>query len=253
MADQSDVTPHVPSSAPSTPFAAELSSAGPDALLKLTADPRFDEQHVLWLLDRKDLPGALLENIARRREFSNNYCVMRALVFHPNVPRTAVKPLIRKLHLMDIVMLSLSPLSTPDLRRIAEDQLIARLPHLPLGQKIAVARQSPPRILAALISEGNPRVVGPALENPRLTESQVLKLLSNGNLPAPVVPAISRHTRWASLPNVRLALLRHVQTPYEIALRLLRHVTLGELHVLAKLKTISAEFRRQIERAATQR
>ena len=239
--------------APFTPFAEQLVSAVNDALLTLIADPRLDEEHLYWLLGRKDLPAAVLENMARRREFPDSYRVLRAIAFHPNVPRPVVKPLVRGLHLMDLVKLSQAVSAAPDLRRSAEDQLITRMPHLPLGQKIAVARQSTARVLAMLISEGNPRVIGPALANPRLTEAQVLKLLTNEKLPAAIVPAIARHTRWPALPNVRLALLRHPQTPYEIALRLLPHITVADLHALAKLKTISSEYRRQIERAAGQR
>jgi hypothetical protein len=239
--------------APPTVFAAELSAAALDALPRLIGDQRFDEEHAHWLLARKDLAGALLERIAQQREFPHSYRVLRAVIFHPNVPRAVVKPLVKNLHLMDVVKLSYAVSAAPDLRRNAEDQLIACIPHLPLGQKVAVARQGTARVLAALMSEGNPRVVGPALANARLTEAQVLKLLTNEKLPAAVVHAIARHSRWPALPNVRMALLRHPQTPYEIALRLLPHVTVGDLHSLAKLKTISAEFRRQIERAAAQR
>jgi hypothetical protein len=234
-------------------FAEELSSAGAGALPRLIEDPRVDEEHLYWLLGRKDLPASVLEIIARRREFPDSYRVLRATAFHPNVPRAVVKPLVRGLHLMDLVKLSQAVSAASDLRRSAEDQVITRIPHLPLGQKIAVARQSTARVLAMLISEGNPRVIGPALSNSRLTEAQVLKLLANEKLAGAVVPAISRHSRWPALPNVRLALLRHPQTPYEIALRLLPHVTVGDLHALAKLKTISSEYRRQIERAAAQR
>jgi hypothetical protein len=253
MPGHGEIKPRADSSVPPSPFAEQLSAVESDALQKLITDPRFDEQHAHWLLSRKDLPGSLFVNISSRRDFPDSYRVLRATAFHPNVPRAVVKPLVCGLHLMDLVKLSLAISAAPDLRRNAEDQIITRIPHLPLGQKIAVARQGPARVLAALISEGNPRVVGPALVNPRLTEAQVLKLLTNDKLPAAVVPAICRHSRWPALPNVRLALLRHPQTPYEIALRLLTHLTVGELHSLTKLKAISAEFRRQIERMAAQR
>jgi hypothetical protein len=46
---------------------------------------------------------------------------------------------------MDLVQLALLPGTPAELRRIAEDQLVGRLPQLPLGQKIALARRGRPR------------------------------------------------------------------------------------------------------------
>jgi len=222
-------------------------------LLQFISDPQFDEQAAITLLARRDLPADIIEKLARRPEFPESYAVLRALAFHVNVPRVTAKKVCRKLHLMDTVKLSVAPALSPDIQRIAEDELLFRLPRLALGQMIAVARQASARVLAALILEGNAKTVGPALDNPRFSEAQVLKILSSERLPAPVVPTIARHTRWPKLPNVRTALLRHPQTPYEIALRLLRQASLNELRTLLRSTSLTAEFRRQVERAASQR
>lgn len=234
-------------------FAAEIAVATHAALLKFLDDPRLDEEHLLVLLSRKDLPVAFLEEFARRRGLLTSYGVRRSLAFHPHVPRVLAMRLARELHLMDLVKLSQTPAAPPEVRRIAEEQLLARLPQVPLGQKIALARQATARVLAALIVEGVARVVEPALQNPRLTEAQVLKLLTKEKLPSIVVPAICRHARWESFPNVRLALLRHPQTPHEAVQRILPHIPLGDLRALARLKTISEIVRRHIERELARR
>jgi hypothetical protein len=131
--------------------------------------------------------------------------------------------------------------------------LIARLPHVALGQKIALARQASARILAALIIEGNAQVVEPAVENPRLTEAQVLKLLAREKLPLAVVPAFCRSHRWTSVPNVALALLRYPHTPPEAAVRILPHVASVDLRELAQTRTVSQSLRRHIQRELAQR
>ena len=94
---------------------------------------------------------------------------------------------------------------------------MSRLGQVTLGEKITLAKRASPRVLAALITEGIPRVFEPALRNPRLTESQVLKLLANDSLPERVVVAIASHPRWESLPNIQLALLRHPRIPVDLA------------------------------------
>jgi hypothetical protein len=254
MAESDSPNPRVPSPKhPVNAFADEISAASPSDLQKLLDDPRLDDEHLCKLLARKDLPGAFLDELARRRELLHGYPVIRALAFHPNVPRKIALRLFRELHLMDLMKLSHAATTAIDLQRSAEEHLIARLPHVALGQKIALARQASARILAALIIEGNAQVVEPAVENPRLTEAQVLKLLAREKLPLAVVPAFCRSHRWTSVPNVALALLRYPHTPPEAAVRILPHVASVDLRELAQTRTVSQSLRRHIQRELAQR
>ena len=236
-----------------TPFAEEISSASGADLLKALGDPRLDDEHLCVLLSRKDLPTSFLEEFARHRDLLHGYPVIRATAFHPNVPRKIALRLLRELHLMDLMKLSQAATTAPDLQRGAEEHLIARLPHVTLGQKIALARQASARTLAALILEGNAQVVEPAVENPRLTEAQVLKLLARDKLPLAVVPAFCRSHRWTSVPNVALALLRYAHTPPEAATKILPHVGSADLRALAQTKTVSQALRRHIQREIAHR
>jgi hypothetical protein len=234
-------------------FAEEISAADAGVLLDFLDDPRLDDDHLCILLARKDLPGTFLDELARRRELLHGYSVIRAFSFHPSVPRKVALRLLRELHLMDLMKLSQAATAAPDLQRSAEEHLIARLPHVALGQKIALARQASARILAALIIEGNAQVVEPAVENSRLTESQVLKLLARDKLPLAVVPAFCRSQRWTSVPNVALALLRYPHTPPEAAVKILPHVASADLRALAQTKTISQTMRRHMHRELAHR
>jgi hypothetical protein len=234
-------------------FSEEIFAAGAEASLNFLDDPRLDDDHLCILLARKDLPGTFLDELARRRELLHGYSVIRALSFHPSVPRKVALRLLRELHLMDLMKLSQAATAAPDLQRSAEEHLIARLPHVTLGQKIALARQASARILAALIVEGNAQVVEPAVENPRLTEAQALKLLARDKLPLAVVPAFCRSRRWTSVPNVALALLRYPHTPPEAAAKILLHVASADLRALVQTKTISQTTRRHIQRELAHR
>ena len=254
MADPANSgVPGGPSKHAETSFAKEISSVSVSVLLSLLDDPRLNDEHLCILLGRKDLPESFLEVFARRRELFHSYPVIRVLAFHPNAPRKIALRLLRELHLMDVMKLSQAAGVAPELQRNAEEHLIARLPHVALGQKIALARQATARVLAALILEGNAQVVEPAVENPRLTEAQVLKLLTREKLPLAVVPALCRSRRWTSVPNVALALLRYSHTPPDAAVKLLPHVSTAELRALAQTKTLSPTMRQQIQRELAHR
>jgi hypothetical protein len=228
-------------------LAAELPTLTSDELLTLLVRINLDESQLLLLLDRKDLSLAVLEEICRHRDWLMSYRVKRALTFHPHIPRTRAVRLIRDLHLVDLVRLSLAPVAVADLRRLAEDQILSRLGEVSLGEKLSLSRRASARVLAALIAQDNPRLFDPALSNSRLTEAQILKLLANRRLPRRVVEAIGSHPRWGPLPNVRLALLRHPQFPHEMAVKALHQLTMAELNALLGLKTISSDLRRVIE------
>src|ERR1700730_7513741 len=106
----------------------------PDVLLALLDNPALEETQLCLLLDRKDLPGEVLGEVARRKPLLKNYRVKRALAFHTHAPRLAALRLIRELYPMDLVQLTHFPGTPREIKRNAEDQLVARLPQLPLGQ-----------------------------------------------------------------------------------------------------------------------
>src|SRR5580700_10299138 len=146
-----------------------------EVLLALLDNPALDETQLCLLLDRKDLPTEVLEEVGKRKHLLKNYRVKRALAFHPHTPRLMSLRLTRDLYLMDLAQLALTVGALPELKRIAENQLLARLAQLPLGQKITLARRGPDRVAGALLAEGHPQILSVVLDNAYLTEAQVLK------------------------------------------------------------------------------
>src|SRR5215813_10811244 len=80
-----------------------------DVLLALLDNPALDEAHLCLLLERKDLPGAVLEEVGKCKFLLKSYCVKKGLCFHPHSPHLTTLQLIRDLYLMNLVQLTLSP------------------------------------------------------------------------------------------------------------------------------------------------
>ncbi len=218
----------------------------PEVLLALLDNPALDETQLCLLLDRKDIPTEVLEEVARRKPLLKNYRVKRALAFHPRTPRLASLRLIRELYLMDIVQLTLLPGISVELKRNAEEQLVARLPQLPLGQKITLARRGTARVAGALLAEGHAQVLSVALDNGSLTEAQVLKALSRERLPVGVVRAVAQHRKWSHTYNVRLALVRHPNSTLSTILAYLPELTVSDLRELAAPGIVSENLRKYL-------
>ncbi len=123
-----------------------LHHPSPHVLLALLDNPALDETQLCLMIERKNLPSEVLEEVAQRKALLKSYRVKRALAFHPRTPRLASLRLLRDLYLMDLVQMALVPGVSAELKRNAEDQLLARLPQLPLGQKITLGRRGPARV-----------------------------------------------------------------------------------------------------------
>jgi hypothetical protein len=228
-------------------FAALLHHPAAGVLLALLDNPALDENQLCLLLERKDLPTEILEEVVHRKPLLKNYRVKRALAFHPRAPRLATLRLIRELYLMDLVQLALLTGTPAELKRNAEDQLAARLPQLPLGQKVTLARRGPARIAGALLAEGHKQIVAVVLDNAHLTEAQILKVLSREKLPANVIRAIAQHRKWSCTYNVRLALVRHPGSTLSTVLAYLPELTVSDLRELAAPGIVPESLRKYLQ------
>ncbi len=220
--------------------------SAPSVLLALLDNPAFDETKLTLLLSRKDIPGEILEEIGRRKGLLKSYAVQRSLVLHPRTPRLVALRLLKDLYLMDLVQFTLSPAVSAELKRYAEEQIVARLPQMPLGQKITLARRGPSRVAGALVAGGHAQVMPIALENPYLTEAQVLKALAREKVPVVVVQGLAKHRKWSQSYNVRLAIVRNASTPISIVLGFLPHLTVNDLRVLAEPGIVAENLRKYL-------
>jgi len=211
-----------------------------DALLE---NPALNDSHVVLLLERKSLPGAVIERIAQRREWMSSNPVRLRVALHPRTPRLLAMPLVRQLHLFDLVNTCLQPSVPNEVKRLAEEQIFGKLAQLALGQKLTLARRGPARVAGALIAEGHAQVVPLALENPYLTEAQLVRVLAQGELPEGVAAAVAQHRKWSLQYNVRIALVRNPGTPLARVLSFLPDLTMRDLADLSALSTLPPSLR----------
>jgi hypothetical protein len=216
-------------------------------LSALLENRAIDPPKLCTLLARKDLPGEFLEELGARKPLLKDYSVKKALAFHPRTPRLVGLRLFRDLYLMDLAQFALSPSVSQELKRYAEEQILARLPQLPLGQKIMLARRGPGRVAGALVAQGHAQVLPIALNNAFLTESNVLKALARDKVSTNVVQAIVNHPKWSQSYNVRLALVRNPNAPLATILAFLPHITVSDLRILAEPGIIPANLRKYLE------
>jgi hypothetical protein len=189
-----------------------------------TADPALTEDLALGQLKNRDLPPDAVEGISQNSGVMRSRKVRIALASHPQTPRRIALRIIRELYTFDLMRFALTPLAAADLRRTANELLIARVSSITLGERISLARRGSGFVAGALLLDKETPVWQAALENSRLTEAAIVKALQRaGGMPA-FVEAVSHSAKWAVRPEIRIALLRNAHTPLARALEFARRI-----------------------------
>lgn len=173
----------------------------------------LNEGHLLALLKRRDLAEDLLKTIYRLEMTRNSHRLQVALVRNPGTPGQIVLALLPHLHLFELVDLCMIPGVTPDQKIAAERAILKRLPTTEPGNKMTLARRATAAVVAAILSEGEPRLVEICLNSPRLREVAILQFINSAKASAETISIIARHPKWKLRPNLKLAILRNRRTP----------------------------------------
>jgi len=114
---------------------------------------------------------------------------------------------------------------------------------LTVGERKSLARSPNRRAFDKLLGDPHPLVVRQLLENPRLTEDDVVRMIARRPARQEVLEAIARHVRWLSRPRVRLSMLFNPGSPPAITMPLLAVCTRSELSEVLHHSESSASLR----------
>jgi hypothetical protein len=204
------------------------------ALESSAADPSLTPDRALALLKHAELPAAAIESVAENVSLIKQRKVRLALIAHPRAPRHLWLRLLRHVYTFDLMRLALTPSAPMDVKRAAEEVLLTRLGTIPAGEKLSLARRASGRVAQQLLLENDSRVLDAALQNPRLTESSIVKVLGRPEATPAFVYAVCHHAQWSQRRDVRIALLRHQKTPLAKALEFAQRLSPSMLQEVLK-------------------
>ena len=194
-----------------------------------TPDPDLTADLALAIVKDRSLPSETIEQISRNAAVMKSRKVRIALAAHPRAPRRIALRLIRELYTFDLMQFALLPVVAADLKRVADELLVARIASITLGERISLARRSSAMVASALLLDKESRVWQTALENPRLSESAIVKALLRPSATPAFVKAVCHHAKWSVRPEIRMALLRNEYTPLARALEFARRLPPAQL------------------------
>jgi hypothetical protein len=212
------------------PLSARISRADRRELVELVSRdlPRFTERDVLQILRHPYCSESVIVEVLSSGPLASVRAIRRAVALHPATPRASALACLGDLPWRDLADIGRDLRVSTPVRRVADQNLLVKIPGLSLGEKIALARLADRELISTLLQESDPAVFAAVLANPRLTSELLLTWLVRANPEPAHLARLSRETRWRSHSEVRGALFRNPRTPRGAALGLLSGGTRAE-------------------------
>src|SRR5580658_4368551 len=99
-----------------------------ETLIALLENPHIEAPHISQMLERLDLSANVLTAIAEKGKWTASEGIRLRLARHPRTPRRFAMALLRQLYLFDLVRVSLLPSTPAEIRRVAEELMVMRVP-----------------------------------------------------------------------------------------------------------------------------
>lgn len=129
----------------------------------------------------------------------------------------------------------------------------ARMEHLTLGQRRALSRSGIKDDLDRLLSDPDPVVISNILENPRITEREVLKIASKRPNSPEILTLVARHRTWSRRYAVAKAVAFNPYSPPRVAIALVEHLRIRDARAAANDPTLHPQVRMAAREAVQER
>lgn len=108
-----------------------------------------------------------------------------------------------------------------------------------LPEKMRLAQTGDKEARSLLAREKNKQILSCILQNPRISDQEIMNFAKERTLPEEILSLISRRKDWMKRYPVRLALAQNPKVPLAVSLRLIRSFLDHDLRRIAKSKDVS--------------
>ena len=108
-----------------------------------------------------------------------------------------------------------------------------------IGERKSYAHSTDPDMISKLLRDPEPMVIESLLKNPRLTEKEVLTIVTKRPVNPQILEVVSRSLKWNSSYTIKDAIIRNPFTPALTALKLLPTLMRQDLEEIASDGSLS--------------
>jgi len=134
-----------------------------------------------------------------------------------------------------------------------EKNLAAQIAEMGMGQRLKLALRGNREARTILMRDPNRMVQRFLIQNPRLTDDEVIMMAKNRNFDREILGRIGSRKEWARNYQVRLALVTNPKTPLNVAISFVSTLLERDVRLLAKNKNIPAAVTGKAKRLMSER
>jgi hypothetical protein len=220
-----------------------ISSGDAGDLVEASADRGLSEDLALKLLNHKEIPARALELIAKNPSAMKHRRVLTGIVAHPRTPRFVSIPIANRLFVFELMQIALSPRVATDLKVAADNAIISRLESVSAGERSALAKQGSTRLAGALLNDSESRVIEAALNNPRMTEIEIVKALKHDQVSQSLIALVCEHKKWELRTEIQVEILKAAHTPLAKAILMAERLPPATVAEILKNSRLPAHVR----------
>lgn len=214
---------------------------------------KITEEEAKEIASMKEAPSELLGLIAKLSDLADMHAIRHSLVFNPKTPVAVSKSLIAYLDKSELVKI-IGNFNVPySLKNIVLEYLKHRLPEIPAGEKISLARKAPRKILQLILYDDDEMVFEASLWNPKLIETDLLVYLQKKTDNSALLSLIAGHPKWKNRYPVKKALVRNPATPFSISADIIPKLLLQDLRVIKSAPRLNEKVYELIEESIVEK
>jgi hypothetical protein len=131
--------------------------------------------------------------------------------------------------------------------------MFALIQQMSIGERLKLALKGGRDARAILIRDSNRLVQRFVMQNPRLTEDEVLAMCRNRNIDSDVLRIVGDNREWTKSYQVRMGLASNAKTPLAIALSFVQGLVEKDIRLLAKSRNVSSAVASKARRILVER
>jgi hypothetical protein len=134
-----------------------------------------------------------------------------------------------------------------------EKNLQAQIAGMSVGERLKLALKGGREARQILIRDGSHLVQRFVLQNPRVTEEEIVLLAKNRNVDRELLEFVCKKKEWVANYQVRHALVTNPKTPLLLSMRYVRTLLMRDLRQLAKSKNVPSAVNSAAKRLVLER
>jgi hypothetical protein len=141
----------------------------------------------------------------------------------------------------------------PEPGKPVNKSLYAQITSMNVGERIKLALKGNRDARAILIRDPNRLIQRFVMQNPRITDDEIIMMARNRNMDTELLRRIGEHKNWPRNYQVKLALVTNPKTPLSTAMHFVNSLMERDIRFLAKSRNVSQTVASQARRIMLQR